>query len=153
MTTVNQIRTAIEAALKTITVGNGYSFTVPPTNIYDCWNSEIVARTKDTDYPKLFLLTEGASHQDRASGRVEKELVFSVIVVLKFLKQPLEVAVRQRIENVIDDVERCIHENKTLGNLVETMELTDYTTDSGMSYPEAVAVFTVKTLYFVERFT
>ena len=151
MSTVNQIRVALEDAIKTITIANGYSIDIPAAKIYNCWDSNIVARTKDTDYPKVFVLTEGAMHSDRASGRVEKNLQFSVIFVLKFLNQLGEQPVRARIETVIDDFELCVHRNKTLGNLVESMEITDYTTDSGMSYPEAIAVFMVDCDFYTQR--
>ena len=149
MTSLNDIRTALENALKTITISNGYSFNV--TNIYNCWDSNIVAKTRDGDYPKLFVLTEGGTANRQAAGRTERETQFSIILVLKFLNQVGETPVRSRIEAAIDDIEKCIDANNHLGNLVEEMEISDFSTDSGFSYPEAIAVFSVKTLHYEER--
>ena len=151
MTTLTSIRAALEDALKTITIANGYSLDISSSHIYNCWDSRIVSKTTDTDYPKLFVLTEGGTTSPQAAGRTEKEIQFSLILVLKFLNQVGETPVRTRIESAIDDIEKCLDTNRHLGNLVENMEITDYSTDSGFSYPEAIAVFTVKTLHYEER--
>ena len=148
---ISEIRAALEAALLTVTVENGYSLTIQDGHIYRKNLPAVTNDQTDSKYPKFFLVIDSGSNQGLPSNRFEKTINYILGIVLKDLKDPEAYPLQKRIEDAIDDIERLSVEQSTLNDTVNEFNVRNYTTDSGVLYPEAVALVFIELKYFRQR--
>jgi hypothetical protein len=134
------------AVLKLIKTASGYNINVPNDHFYSVFNTEVMNKQKDGDYPKMFIVTDEGRSSQEVSGRQELILNFLVIGVVKKISANDDP--QALIEKLIEDIEKAIRLNDTLMGSVQNAEVTGFTTDSGASYPEGIAVLRVETVRY-----
>jgi hypothetical protein len=155
MTTITDIRTALIAMLGTISKANGYANDIPSGHVYRCFDSAIF-NSKDAElYPKVFLLIDTGDQQGLPSNRYEREVYF---IILMFITQDLasspqetDAELQVRIESFIEDLDRAVSINNTLGGIANEVLFESFTTDGGITKPEAGALCRINVKYQVQR--
>ena len=125
-----------------------YSVTIPRSHVYPMYDSKIVNSNLDSAYPKAFVVGESGKRKRNISNQVTKTYRFLIIIVLKQLTEPKpnELISTQLITDVVDDFSTILDLDDTLGGLVTDAQVTEFAVDSGVTYPEAIAVITVEIL-------
>lgn len=144
-TTLSQIRVALGDLLKTVKTSNGYVTQLEDAQIYHAYCTEFAACKV---YPKATLWFDQFSIVQRPSDTHDKTAVLSILFVDRFQSgdgatdYPYEA-----VEAFVDDLERVLSLNHSLGGLVENVTIMDAELDSGFAAPEGMAIIAVKVEY------
>lgn len=148
MPTAPTILAGLVAAVKTITVANGYATDLDPNNVFtvlDSLNQQV--QPEAAAYPRMFVLSDGADYSGMPSHTILKNEKFTVIGV--FAKNETisgDVPLATQVSNFINDFEVMIDRNQQLGGS-DLVTIEKCATDIGTSDPEAVCVFEINIQY------
>jgi hypothetical protein len=143
MKTSKEVRTALVDTLKVIKVANGYQNDLPDTHIHDTYTREIVDSEKDDLYPKVFVVMQRGVNTRLPSGNEQKILDFVIIFVGKKLATGDDIDAI--VTAYLQDLEKAIFDNDTLGGAVQDVSVVEFATDGGVCSPEGVILLHVRT--------
>jgi hypothetical protein len=147
---IADIRKAIEAAIVTMRVANGFTVDIIEDNVKQIYNAESMSLRSDGDYPKVFVMLQDGTNEAEPSSRYFRTAAFVIVFVLKRLIDDV-LPLKERVENAVDDFHRLFAENSTLSGLIQNCHLENYTTDSGVADPEGIAVMRVAASYYLRQ--
>lgn len=135
--TVKQIREALVArfawmnGLNTVTL-------MPPAHVHRAMTSAVNEKTDDS-YPLVVIATDGGKVKQGVSRTKYKLTSFDIIFFAKKIPGGVyDIDPEIQAENFIDDLEKMIDNDTTLGNLIDNYQLTEWTTDAGFADPEGL---------------
>lgn len=148
MATSDSILTAITAAVKTIRISGGYKTDLDPANVFSRLTPlDSLQRNQASSYPRVFVISEGASYSDLPGRRVVKEEQFTVIAVFAQNKEnPVDVPLTTQAANFVDDFERWMDLNRQTGGS-DLLRLLTCSTDAETPGTEAIAMFEIAVTY------
>lgn len=149
MSQLADIRNALKSLLTSMRTTNGYSQNLLPANYKENYDEAALATSKDSDYPKLFLLSAAGNVDPQPSARFIIKRTFMVVIILK-QTVPNGPSIATQVDDVVDDVQTLLESDPTLGGKVEMANMLEFSTDSGTLYPEAAAAITVQVTYLRE---
>ncbi len=141
--TITQVRTALKTSLLYITTAHGFNNDILSTHFYSITSPEFKLRRDDASYPKFFIVTADGETDHGVSGTNEKILGFEIIAVVKAITDAQDS--QGMIETFIEDIEKRIASDHTLGGVVTSAEVKGFATDGGAAAPEGVVVIAVET--------
>jgi hypothetical protein len=110
------------------------------------------AKQEDSDYPKIVMPVDSGIVTQLPAKQRRKKTKFDIIIVLKATNpqpevSPPAVPFGDVMLKLIDDFSDLVAASPTLGGIVTNVDIEDWTTDSGFSYPEGVAWFKLAVEY------
>lgn len=145
------VRAGLISVIGSINLANGFQTALDPSHIYPVYNQEMSNNTQDKLYPKVFIVLDTGKTERLPSYQSDKSVGFIIVVVLKanestgFVIGSTTLGLQDAMSNFIDDIELALSKNTTLSGVVDTAQVDSWTTDSGFTYPESVALIRVKT--------
>jgi hypothetical protein len=148
MPTSNSILTALSTAIKGITVANGYVTNLASTNVFTRLESlQNLQAIPAAQYPRVFIISDGASYSDLPANRISKEETFTILAVFAPDRNNVnDVAVATQVSNFVDDFELMIGRNRQLGG-ADTVKILALATDVHIVETESVAMFELSITY------
>jgi hypothetical protein len=143
MRTLTTLRDQLAKLVKSITVANGYSTDLVSKNVFKVYAPARLQDKSDGSYPKAFIVTDNGTRTRLAASQKDRVTNFLVVFVGKVVAKGADndpLATEALAFNFVDDLEKACDANDTLYGFVFNVEMTNFTTDSGFTYPEAVAV-------------
>lgn len=137
------IRANLVIVLKTVKKTNGYNLDLVDDRIYADFDPDIL---KGNRYPKVFIQFNEAEIERMPSKLVVRELKLSIILIDRKSGVRGD-AIGVVIEKRIADIESVLLANHDLSNTVQDVLLTKFVTDSGVAFPEGVAIFDIVITY------
>lgn len=132
--------------IKTIKPSNGYVTDLTNAQVLAAYDQSILDQTNDGDYPKCFIITDSGKRSRLVALQKERITNFIVVFVNIVVGTSTPELVAEMVEVFIDDLEKVIDSQDTLGGTVTSIEMTEFTTDAGFTYPRGVAVARVSVL-------
>lgn len=104
------------------------------------------SQTEDRVYPKASVALDGGLPARGVSGEMNERIAFDVILIFKDVtpgRSTENSQVYLMMENAADDFRFAVESNQHLFDTpgVDSIDITDWTTDSGAGFPEAVCGF------------
>lgn len=145
---VTQVRDALVSVLKKLKISNGFRVELPDDHIHLRYSSEIVSSKSDSLFPKCFVIIENGRVSNQPSNHQEKRLNFTVLIVVKATPATGNVDSQTQIELFVEEMEKLLFQNDDLNGTVQDAQLTEWTTDGGVTKPEGVAAFQIETIRY-----
>mgnify|MGYP000978155967 CR=1 FL=1 len=137
--TITEVKSALVSALGSIQTSTGYKSNLPASKIQSGYAKNIIDSTLDDNYPKCCVMYDLGRSDRETSGFLSKTLNFIIIFIAKRTKAvDLDAAVQ--CENFIDDLDRLVKLNETLGGSVSTCSISEWVTDDGVRSPEGIVL-------------
>jgi hypothetical protein len=151
-TALKDINAKIKSMVTTMTVDNGYSLNITSNKIIGP-NDYEANHTDPNFYPKVLIYLEDGQSAKRPSRRIDKCVTYVVVIILRALPEsdPEYVPLEDRMEDLVDDFHELFEKNPDLTGLVTDSHVKQYTTDSGVSDPEGIALFWLQVEYTHQR--
>jgi hypothetical protein len=127
----------------TTTTGTRVITLIPEDHIYPNYTLAAAAQ-QDVDYPKVSLSTDGGTIARNVGGRIQEKIMYDIVLIFKDLEHSeAESIVAEITENVADDFMYLVERNPRLMDTpgVESIDIEEWTTDSGSTFPEGTAYF------------
>ena len=145
MTTYTQVRAALKSSIFAITEAGGYNRTQTLAKFCTNWNSAKQNKDQPSVYPKVFLSTGDIQSRNEVGRRKEVTATyFLTIIVLESAdnrNHGVTTPAEDQIEAIVEDVEKRLAADYTLGGLVVSTEITSISVDAGFANPEGIAIF------------
>lgn len=117
---------------------------IPEGHIY---SNFVIAnsRQNDEDYPKVSVSVDGGTFARGVAQQINERIGFDIIMIFKDIEHgdSPDSIVNVMAEKAIDDFRYLLEKNPRLFDTpgVESIDLGDWTTDSGAAFPEGIAYF------------
>ena len=140
MIKIKDIKAALIAVLTSMTTPS-YATVIASGNIYKSFNQKFIAATKDSDYPKLVLITESGTTANLPGNSQSETLNFNIVFIDKDKNNNVDLA--GKLDDFIEDIRKLMQLNSTLSDTVMDASMTDYKTDAGYLSPEGAVVINI----------
>lgn len=137
-TTLKQVREALANAVKNVKTANGYGTDLADDHVFNKYSREQLIGQPDSAYPMCFVVSD----RGRSERLPQHSAWLSVDFVLIFVCKQVDGLPdpNDQAETFIDDIEKLLNSDDTLGNTVHEAVLTEWELDSGAIYPEGCAL-------------
>lgn len=142
---LSQVKAGLVSILKTLKPVNGYAVTLPDANIHLRYTTALANMQLDSAFPKCFVIIDSGLNVLQTTGFQGRELMFTVIIVVKKTITSGNVEAQVQIERFIEAMQDLFVRNDTLGGVVQDAQLVEFYTDGGSADPEGIAAFSIKT--------
>lgn len=137
--TIAEVKAALMSALGNIQTATGYKINLPASKVHSGYAKSIMDSTLDDNYPKCFVMYDLGRSDRETSGFLNKTLNFIIIFIAKRTKA-VDLEATVQCENFIDDLDRLVKLNETLGGSVSTCSISEWVTDDGVRAPEGIVL-------------
>ena len=121
MKTAKQVKQALADVFKTLKVANGYSNDLPDEHIRQRYDKTFLEDPDDDSFPKCVIYQTGGTNARRPGMQEDKELNFSVVLVVKAIKEEDDCV--EMTESFQEDIENLIYRNCTLNGAVHDVSI------------------------------
>lgn len=135
--TITQVREAVAALVTRLNGATGVTTNIASDHIYSGY-SKMMADKKDASYPKAVITTDGGKSAEAVSRTRNKAVSFDIIFVCKKTPDGVNEEVDIQCDKFIEDFEKRLDEDTTLGDTVDDAFIVEWTSDSGFAAPEGV---------------
>lgn len=141
-----EVRSALKAALATITVANDYSFNLAEENISLGWGNQGQPQKGASAYPACLVASEGNGYEAGPSRRLTTETSFTLVLTFSRAYESNEPTLDEVVEKVYEDIENFVDRNTQFGG-VDIARLVAIADDLGTSSTEAIVVAEIAVTY------
>ncbi len=146
--TLSQVQNGLKTAILRVKIANGYTYDLPDNHVYSVSQQTVLNSKDNADYPKIIFTLDSGKGQKGASRNFDRLIRYGVTIIIKEVFtddtsnppvgwKPVSVQLR----DLVQDIEKVILHDSTLGGLVDDVIPSDFLTDSDQAYPEGILVY------------
>ena len=144
-TTLKQIRAGLGDLILRLDGSGDLATYIPPAHVYKPGSAEAMS-TKDAAYPKAVIAFDGGISKLMVGRATERSVVADLVFTFKSTKSN-QTDPTEQAESCYEDMEAILSADRTLGGLVTSVVLEEWTTDSGYAAPEGLCLCRLRINY------